>query len=119
MFPVLQNYVAATQQGGEYVAQSRFQTSGGALLLRVSMSAWTPEANTMLLGSIEIDGNVVGHVELFANPAATHLSLVSNDLVVLGLPAGGHGFAIQSGASTYTDQNDSVSVLALEFPRGS
>jgi hypothetical protein len=115
--PPLMDTAASAQQGGEYVAQSSFQSGGGTLLFRVSMSGWTPQAGVGIGASIEIDGTSMGNVELFANFASTHLAIPSNDLVVSGIPAGTHSFQIQSGAYTYTDGNDRVGVLALEFPK--
>jgi hypothetical protein len=118
MNPTLMDTAAAAQSGGEYLAQSKFQCGGGTLLFRVSMSGWTPQAAVPIGASIEIDGRPLGNVEMFANFASTHLALPSNDLVVTGIPAGNHTFQLQSGAYTYTDQNDRVGVLALEFPKG-
>jgi hypothetical protein len=118
MNPPLMDTAAAAQQGGEYVAQSTFQCGGGTLLFRVSMSGWTPQAAVPIGASIEIDQRPVGNVDLFANFASTHLAIPSNDLVVTGIPAGNHSFQLQSGAYTYTDQNDRVGVLAFEFPQG-
>jgi hypothetical protein len=66
--------------------------------------------------SIEIDGKPIGYAGLFANPSSTHLAIPTNDFVVTGIPAGQHVFGLQSGAATYTDQNDRVSVVAMEFP---
>jgi hypothetical protein len=108
---------ASQQQGGGYILSAGFGCTGGPLLFRTSISGWCPNQDTMIGASIEIDGNPVGNIELFANPATTHLAMPSNDLVVTGIPAGQHSFQLQAGASTYTDQNDLVSVLPLEFPQ--
>jgi hypothetical protein len=116
MNPYLQDYTPAAQQGGDYIAQSTFQCNGGPLLFRVSLSGWSSEPNTMIGATVEIDGNPNTSTELFANPANTHLTMVSNDVVVTGVPAGQHSFALQAGASTITDQNDRVGVMLLEFP---
>jgi hypothetical protein len=117
MSPPLMDTPAAAQDGGEYIAQSSFQCGGGPLLFRVGLSGWSPQAAVPIGASIEIDQNPVGNVTLFANFASTHLAIPSNDLVVTGIPAGSHTFQLQSGASTYTDQNDRVGVFAMEFPK--
>jgi hypothetical protein len=116
--PFLMDTVANTQDGGEFIAQTRFQCGGGALLFSTSFSAWSYTANSQMGASIEIDGKPIGYVGLFANPASTHLAVPTNDFVVTGVPAGQHVFGLQSGAATYTDLNDRVSVVAMEFPRG-
>jgi hypothetical protein len=116
MVPYLQDYVAASQSGGDYIAQSQFECNGGPLLFRTSLSAWTSSTG-MIGATIEIDGNPLGSIELFANVGNTHLTLPSNDFVATGIPAGRHSFQLQAGASTITDVNDRVSVLALEFPQ--
>jgi hypothetical protein len=117
MNPYLQDAVTQTQQGGDYVIQSRFQSSGGTLLFRVNLSAWSYKPNTLMDVSIQVDGKPLANTSLFANPSATHLTLVSNDLVLTGIPAGNHVFALQAALYTFTDVNDRVSVQALEFPK--
>lgn len=116
MNPPLMDTAAATQQGGEYIAQSTFQCGGGPLLFRVSHSGWSPQANVPIGASIEVDENPVGNTDLFANFAETHMAIPSNDLVVTGIPAGKHSFQLQSGVYTYTDYNDRVGVMLMEFP---
>jgi hypothetical protein len=117
MNPPLMDTVAAAQQGGDYIAQSTFQCSGGPLLFRVSHSGWSPKASVPIGASIEIDENPVGNTDLYANFASTHLAVPSNDLVVTGIPAGQHTFQLQSGVYTYTDYNDRVGVMLMEFPQ--
>jgi hypothetical protein len=117
MNPWLQNTPANTQQGsGGTIAQSTFQSNGGTLLVRTNVSAFTTTPNVSLEVGIQIDGTSRGFTEVFANPAETHMALVSNDLVVPGVPAGKHSFDLLAEANPFTDQNDRVSVLILEFP---
>jgi hypothetical protein len=116
--PRLQSAQAGTQQGGDPFAVTKFESNGGTVLLRVNASAWTPQAGDILGISIQVDGKPLGRAELCANPSQTHLTVVSNDLVIQGLPAGGHTVVLQGDVSTYTDVNDRVSILAMEFPAG-
>lgn len=116
--PYLMDTVANSQDGGEFIAQTRFQSSGGPLLFSTSFSAWSYSPNSQMGASIEIDNKPIGYAGLFANPASTHLAVPTNDFVVTGIPAGQHVFGLQSGAATYTDVNDRVSVVAMEFPPG-
>ena len=55
--------------------------------------------------------------QVYANPANTHMAMVTNDLVVTGVPAGSHRLGLIGEVGTYTDQNDRVSALVLEFPK--
>jgi hypothetical protein len=115
MNPYLQDAIPQTQQGGGHIVQS----SGGTLLFRVNLSAWSNAPNTLMDVSIQVDGKQLGSTSLFANPSTTHLALVSNDLVATRIPAGRHVFALAAARNTVTDQNDRVSVQALEFPKRS
>jgi hypothetical protein len=115
--PHLMDTVANTQDGGEFIAQTRFQSGGGTLLFSISFSAWSYTANSQMGASIVIDNKPIGYVGMYANPSSTHLAVPTQDFVVTGVPAGQHVFGLQSGAATYTDLNDRVSVVAMEFPR--
>jgi hypothetical protein len=112
----LQNATAQTQTGeGGTVAASQFQAGGGTLLIRTNVSAWTTNPGLPLMIGIQIDGTSVGFTEIFANPAETHMAMVSNDLVVTGVTPGSHELTLIGEANTYTDYNDRVSVMILEF----
>jgi hypothetical protein len=116
MSPPLQNTPAANQHGdGGSIASATFQSSGGTLLIRANLSAWSPSANVLITAGIQIDGTSRGFVRLFTNWQQTHLTMVSNDLVVTGIPAGRHTLNLMGELNTYTDQNDRVSVTILEF----
>jgi hypothetical protein len=114
--PPLQNAVAVGQQGGAMIAQTTFQSSGGPLLVCTNLSAWSATQNATLGATIQIDAVAHGYVGVFANWMETHLPLVSNDLVIAGIPAGEHTLVLRGTADTITDANDRVSVTILEFP---
>jgi hypothetical protein len=114
--PGLGSVPAAAQQGGGVIAAAQFQSSGGPLLLRLNCSAWSPNQNDLLGVSVQLDNQAVGRTELFTNVSGTHLTLVSNDLV-LNVPAGQHKLVLMGDVYTYTDANDVVSVLIMEFPQ--
>jgi hypothetical protein len=111
------NAPAQTQHGdGGTVYEAAFTSGGGPLLVRTSASAWTSTANVPLELGIQIDGTSRGFLKQFANPATTHMSMITNNLVVTGVPAGPHTIGIIGEANTITDQNDRVSVTLMEFP---
>jgi hypothetical protein len=117
MNPPLVNAVADSQSGdGGTIAQSQFSSGGGTLLVKVGVSAWTQDAGTMLWCGIQIDGTSAGFDGIFANPAQTHMAMVTNDLVLTNVPAGNHTLNLMGEAGVITDLNDRVSVLILEFP---
>lgn len=118
MNPPLQNAHAQEQSGsGGTIAQSTFRSNGGTLLVRANVSAFTTEPNQLLDVGIQIDGSTHGLTSIYANPSETHMALVSNDLVVTGIPAGSHTLTLIGEANPYTDDNDRVSVLIMEFPQ--
>jgi hypothetical protein len=114
--PGLGNVTASGQQGGGVIAAAQFQSSGGPLLFRLNCSAWSPNVNDLLGISVQLDNQPVGRMELFTNVSGTHLTVVSNDLV-LNVPAGAHKLVLMGDVYTYTDANDLVSVLIMEFPK--
>jgi hypothetical protein len=120
--PPLQNTPAQGQQGsGGTVAQTSFSSSGGTLLIRLNASAWTSvSGGTPISIGAMLDGSMgsVGVLIVWANFASTHMTLVSNDLVVPNVPAGNHTLTLIGEANTITDLNDRVSVTIMEFPAG-
>lgn len=109
--------LAQSQHGdGGTVASTGFSCQGGPLLVRASSSAWASGTNLPLQLGIQIDGTSRGFLQLFANPSTTHMAMVTNDLVLAGIPAGQHTLGLIGEAETITDSNDFVSLLILEFP---
>jgi hypothetical protein len=112
------NASAQTQHGdGGTIASVPVTSKGGTLLLKVGVSGFSTQANKPLVVGIQIDGTSKGFAQVFANPANTHMAMVTNDLVVTGVPAGSHRLGLIGEAGTYTDQNDRVSALVMEFPK--
>jgi hypothetical protein len=118
--PVIRANVQDTAQSqhgdGGTIASTPFTCEGQALLLRVSASAWTSGTNVPLQVGIQIDGNSIGFLQLFANPGNMHMTMVTNDLLLTGIPAGQHTLSLIGEINTITDQNDNVSLLIMEFP---
>lgn len=116
MSPPLQNTPTANQHGdGGSIASATFTSNGGPLLVMTNLSAWSPKSDFPISAGIQIDGFSQGFVQLFANPSETHMTMVSNDLVVAGVRAGKHTLNLIGELNTYTDSNDRVSVTILEF----
>ena len=117
MNPPLVGAVANTQQGdGGSIAQSQFSKGNGTLLVKVGVSAWTQAAGSMLYCGIQIDGTSLGFTNIYANPSAIHMPMVTNDLVLTNVPPGTHTLNLMAEAGVITDNNDRVCVLILEFP---
>lgn len=115
--PPLQDATAFAQSGPGIVADTQFQSNGGTLLIRASASCWTArDGGTVLPIWITLDGTSRGSTQIFANFPTTHMATVSNDLVLTGVPAGGHRLILSSADQVITDENDRVSVLVMEFP---
>lgn len=114
----IQNQPAAAQHGdGGTIASVPVPTKGGTLLLKVGVSCWSQTQNVPLIVGIQIDGTSVGFCRIYANPTQVHMATITNDLVVTGIPAGSHTLTLIGEANTITDQNDRVSVLAMEFAK--
>jgi hypothetical protein len=117
MNPPLQDTTAIEQGGdGATIAVSSFDSSGGTLLVRVGVSAWTRQTGEMLYVGVQIDGTSLGFAQIYPNFTETHMALVSNDLVISNVPAGNHTLNLMAEANVITDSNDRVSVLIMEFP---
>ncbi len=117
MNPPLVGAQANSQSGdGGSIAQSQFSTGGGTLLVKVGLSAWTQNPGQTLYCGIQIDGTSLGYASICANPAQTHMPMVTNDLVLANVPSGVHTLNLMAELDVITDYNDRVSVLILEFP---
>lgn len=112
----LQDQARSQHGDGGTVYSRAFTTGGGPLMARISSSAWTSGTNVPLQIGIQVDGTSRGFLQLFANPPTTHMAMVTNDLVLSGVPAGDHTLTLIGEINTITDQNDYVSITILEFP---
>lgn len=111
------NQPAQAQHGdGGQIQSMPFSSSGGTLMVRVGVSCWTAGTGGVpLIVGIQVDGTSKGFAQIFANVATTHMPMVTNDLVITGVPAGNHTLGLIGEANTITDQNDRVSILIFEF----
>jgi hypothetical protein len=118
MNPPLVGAVANAQHGdGGSIAQSQFSKGNGRLLVKVGVSVWTEGTGGVpLYVGIQIDGTSLGFCEIWANANDTHMSMVTNDLVLENVPPGVHTLNLMGEANTITDSNDRVSVTIMEFP---
>jgi hypothetical protein len=111
------NQPAAAQGGsGGQIQSMPFSSSGGTLMVRVGVSCWTGASGGVpLYVGIQVDGTSKGFAQIFANVPSVHMPMVTNDLVITGVPAGNHTLGLIGEANTVTDQNDRVSILIFEF----
>ena len=117
MIQHLQNDPANSQQGdGGSIISAPFQSAGGTLLVRVSLSVWTQAVGAPLYVGIQVDGTSLGFAQIWANSPAMHMPTVTNDLVLQNIPEGDHMLNLMAEADVITDYNDRVSVTVLEFP---
>lgn len=116
--PLWENSEANTTHGGDIVASGSFQTNGGTLIFRISGSGFGPNGGMIGLDCVLDDRTGIGLAEVFANPANVHMPVVSNDIVVTGVGAGSHKLDVYSTITTYTDQNDRLSVTVIELLPG-
>jgi hypothetical protein len=113
-----QNVEAQSQQGdGKSIYFGEFPSGGGTLLVRVSVSVWTQQLTGLgLWVGIQLDGTSRGYCGIYPNFTETHMTAITNDLVVSGIPAGQHTLNLLSERAVITDYNDRVSVTVMEFP---
>jgi hypothetical protein len=112
----IQNQPAQAQHGdGGQIASLPFSCSGGPLMVRVGVSCWTQATGVPLVVGIQVDGTSKGFTQIYANVATTHMPMITNDLVITGVPAGNHTLGLIGELNTITDQNDRVSILIFEF----
>lgn len=114
---VLANATCSTQGGGNTMASGTFASSGGTLVVAVSVSGFAAAENTLLQASIQIDNKEVGTTELYANRAQTHLCLTGNDVVATSVGAGNHTIGLIASSSTKTDYNDRCSITVIEVAK--
>lgn len=113
---ILGNHPCQSQPGGGTVAKVPFVASGKAIqLITVQMSGFSSKPTTMLQAEVRVDGVRFGTMQVFANPAETHLPLCGGDVTPGQLPAGPHTIEVVAGPSLITDENDRISITVLEF----
>lgn len=100
--------------GGTYTSQP-FSCDGGPLLVSIDASGWSGSINTPIGALLYLDGEVVGQVGLFANPAATHLPFAGADLVIQGVAPGGHQLDLMALSGTTVDDSDVFSLSVTEM----
>jgi hypothetical protein len=87
--------------------------SDRAVLVSVSGSAFTQQPNTRLAVTLSIHSTTIGTLQLFANPAGTHLVLPAGFFSVNG--GFGETSIVLSAANgtTLTDKNDLFTVALI------
>lgn len=79
--------------------------------LMVAGSVWTQGTNTMIGIQVNLDGQVLGNANIFANPPATHMNVVPMFFPV-ELDEGNHVLQLSAGTSaTVSDYNDFYTVV--------
>src|SRR5687768_2479277 len=106
VFQPLNNAVLPSQTGDNMVVKETVNFTGGDALIGFSASGWA-SAPGMLSFEVWLDGEPTGgRLSMYANSAATHLSLGHSWVLCPGLTAGAHDIALFAGPGTITDQND-------------
>jgi hypothetical protein len=88
-------------------------TDEDPLILYIGGSAWSPVPNTILGIHVLMDGKVIDTVNVYANEAQSHKTLVGKMITVPGLSLGKHTITLQPAAGTVTDGNDVFSIAML------
>jgi hypothetical protein len=102
-------------QSGPLPIEIKFKVAGALQVLFVSGSVWSKGANRTIGMDILIDNNEIGEAEIFANPAAQHMTVVPQYFVP-NLKPGQYTLKLKtSDTNTQSDGNDLYRVLLLEF----
>jgi hypothetical protein len=99
-----------------------FTSKGGTLVLRFNISCWS-----MALGAVPLQVGIsvespTGTVRatgasICGNNIREHMAMVSNDLVLTGVPSGSHTISLWGATDAVrVDENDRISLLVMEFP---
>jgi hypothetical protein len=99
---------------GGYPRTGKFSSSGGALLLLASASAWASSASIMRI-DVVLDGKAVGSLFGFTNEPASHKALAGNPIILTGVGAGDHTVTLTLVAGN-GDYNDYSAVSVVELP---
>jgi hypothetical protein len=101
-------------QAGPLPISTQFQApTDGPADLFVAGSVWTKQANNMLAITVLLDGQKVAVAPIYANPTATHLSVVPS-IVPVTLTQGNHTLQLVAGTSaTISDSNDFYTVVLM------
>lgn len=119
--PLLVNSPCTPQSGAGVAAQAAFASGGGTLVLQLSASVYA-SVQTRTCLAVELDGQpltINGTAACLygaVNTSGLHLAMVSNDLVVTGVPAGPHTiWLVATDNATCTSGDDRCSITVLEL----
>ena len=91
--------------------------SDRTVLVAVSGSAFTQQANTPLAVKLSIHSTGIGTLQLFANSAGTHMVLPAGFFSVSGVIGGATVTLSAANGSTLTDKNDLFTVALIYSTR--
>ena len=87
--------------------------SSEPVVVAVSGSAWTKTPNSMLMVQVSVNEKPIGVLQLFANPASTHLCLPAG-FFVTQQPIADSVVSLTAGnGTTATDGNDNFTVTLI------
>jgi hypothetical protein len=112
---LIDNAPCPAQQGGGVLASVPYTASGGDQLICLSLSGFSTSDDQMLQAQVLVDGDPVGGLMVFANPANTHMALSGGDIVPGTMPAGQRTIEVVAGPEMVTDGNDRISLTILEL----
>jgi hypothetical protein len=95
-----------------------FTSMGGTVILTVSGSGYVGANPPSLLMdlSVQLDGNVIGHLKEYTNETGSHKAFPTRSFVLAGLAAGSHTVGLLQTAPMTSDGNDFFTVTVIELP---
>jgi hypothetical protein len=101
----------------QQLLQANFETTGGQLLVGASASGWVnfTSPDSIVGAGVDLDGGTPVFMQVFANNANQHLSMVPTDLVQTVSARGLHGASIEATGITYTDESDYAHLAVIEW----
>lgn len=96
---------------------ARAETGDGGLLISGCSSGWVTQAATTVSSSLLYDGGDAAPMEVFANNAQQHLTVVPTDYIQDNNPnsRGNHEFQVVGGGSAQTNQDDFAHLAVVEW----
>ena len=103
--------------GAKPLITAMAETGDGGLLISGSSSGWVTQAATTVRSSLLYDGGDGAPMEVFANNAGQHLTVVPTDYIQDNDPnsRGNHEFQVIGGGMTQTDQSDIAHLAVVEW----
>ena len=107
--------IANLKNTGSKMLDTKFTSSGGTILLLISLTAFSDGGEQLLKAKVSIDKVLINTLQTYTNEKNSHKSFPSASLILSDIKAGEHSIEIMLEVGK-CDLNDFLNCTVIEFP---